>query len=175
MNSLIITAPHSLCFIKSPIRDCDTIAFRASNQLVNQLNGFLVKYYPSTHLRSEIDLNRPEARNTDYREILSNNMSDCALLIDIHSFSRAGFGPDVDVVILDDVPGTIYGKRLYEIMRFHGISVAYMNGAPEINDIVEEARSRGIPAILIEYMESISRETIDQINNAIIEWIHTIF
>lgn len=184
MSSLIITAPHSLCFINTPYRNCDTAAFLASHRLVDQLSisGFMngsigmspiqIKYYPSTHHRSEIDLNRAESRECDYRKNLSENMSDAFLLIDIHSFERNGYGQDVDVVILDDVPRTDYGEKLYDMMKARNISVAYIKGW-KINDITEEARHRGIPAIIIEYMELISKDTIDQINNVVVEWTHS--
>jgi hypothetical protein len=94
-------------------------AFRASHDLIEQLRGsnFQIKHFPSTNHRSEVDLNRREARNTDYRRNLTHNMSDAFLLIDIHSFEKAGYGPDVDVVILDDVPKTEYGRKLYDIIK----------------------------------------------------------
>jgi hypothetical protein len=43
----------------------------------------------------------------------------------------------------------------------------------EYNDIVEEGRERGIPSIIIEYMELISNEIIHQINKTVIEWINS--
>lgn len=175
MSSLIITAPHSLCFITSPYRNCDTAAFLASHRLIDQLADFpnipTIKYFPSNHHRSEVDLNRAISRQTDYRKNISENLSNAVLLIDVHSFNRKGFGPDVDVVVLDNVPSTWYGKKLYDLMKNHNISVAYISGS-EVNDITEEARHRGIPAILIEYGEFIPQGTIDQINNSVIEWIN---
>ena len=98
-------------------------------------------------------------------------MSDAFLLLDIHSFNRKGFGPDVDVIVLDNVPGTWYGKKLYDIMKSYLISVAYIAGS-DVNDITQEARYMGIPAIIIEYGEFIPITTIDQINKSVIEWIH---
>jgi hypothetical protein len=175
MTSLIITAPHSLCSASLPYRNCDTVSLIASSRLFRQIysmnTGLQIKYFPSNHHRDEFDLNRYESRNTDYRKNISNNLSDAILLIDIHSFEKKGFGSDVDVVLLDDYPMTQYSKLLYDIMKSNNISVAYLEGDPKINDIEEEARSRNIPAILIEYMETIPISTIDNINNSIIEWI----
>ncbi|CAN5756746.1 hypothetical protein BH23THE1_BH23THE1_33890 [soil metagenome] len=174
MSSILVTAPHSLCFRDATHRDCDISAFLASHHLVNQLNGTNVKYFPSNHHRSEFDLNRESSRSTEYRQKITDSLSDAALLIDVHSFPRKWFGPDVDVVILDNPPNTWYAQDLYAIMKRNNISVALIDGS-EINDIIIEARSANIPAIIIEYREVLPTKTINQINDSVIEWVNLMF
>lgn len=198
--SIIITAPHSLCYDLS-YRNCDSASLVASQRLAELLYkfGVQIKYFPANYHRSEIDLNRLEARNTDYRQSLTSTLEDSALLIDVHSFPYGAFnvnqairinvgvgyndnsdnerdvksGSSINVAVLDNLPGTWEGNLLYEIMVNHNIPVGYYYGGQE-NDIVTEARSVGLRSIIIEYGEFLSLDYIDSINLAVLEWVGTI-
>lgn len=61
-------------------------------------------------------------------------------------------------------PGTV----VFSLTYWAGLNAAYFYGS-DVNDIVIEARERGIPAILLEYQEEL---TIDQINRLILPWIY---
>lgn len=160
MTSLIITAPHSFCHPALPYRNCDRVALLASDHLASyQFNGSVTRYFPANHHRAEIDLNRSVAKNTDYRRKISQALEDAQLLIDIHSAPLHGYEIDADLIILDNHPGTWYGKLLYETLKHQGISVGYLFGA-NYNDITEEARKKNIPAILLEYAEYLTPEKI---------------
>ena len=175
MKSIIVSSPHSLCQ-NLTYRNCDTLAYLAASRLTNLLNlSYKANYYPSNKYRSEIDLNRDVARNTEYRINLSKDMRNSFLLIDVHSCEPFGYDVKADIIILDDYPGTNYGKSLYETIRSKGVSVVYLLG-DTINDIVETARHQfNIPAILIEYTENINIDVIDRTNMAILEWINKSF
>lgn len=171
MTSLVITAPHSLCDHRIPHRNCDRVAFLASDHLASQqFNGSAIQYFPANHHRNKIDLNRSIAKNTDYRQRLSKALDNTRLLIDVHSAPRNGYEINADLIILDNHPGTWYGKLLYETLKDQGISVGYLFGA-NYNDITEEARNKNIPAILLEYGEYLTPEQINKINQALKVWI----
>lgn len=170
---IIVTVPHSLCLSDTLGRNCDTLSLLASYNLVDKLTAkrLPVVYLPGNYHRSEVDLNRIYSRHTDYRQRLSSLLYSCSLLIDIHSFERNGFGSDVDLVILDNEPGTQYGIRLYNILKQKNVSVDYILGA-DYNDITQQGRQNGVPSILIEYGEFMKVTTVDHINNCILSWIY---
>lgn len=89
------------------------------------------------------------------------------LLIDVHSYPKGAFN-NSEIAVLDNVPGTWYGRLLFDLLVRDGLSAAYFYGS-DVNDIVIEARARGIPAVLLEYQEEL---TIDQINRLILPWIY---
>jgi len=169
---IIVTSPHSFCLSRTE-RDCDRVAHLAASRLLALLPGAL--YFPAPLPRTQIDLNRSSSRGTEYREAISNALGELAasanspLLLDIHSFSKEAFD-EVSVMILDNVLGTDYGRRLAQMLNEAGINTGYLYGNSD-NDIVIEARSKVVPAILIEYNESLGLEKIDQINRVIAEWI----
>lgn len=174
MTCIIITAPHSLCSVSynSSHHHCDTLSYLASNNLASyRFDGFDTFYFPASEPRPQIDLNRDNSRSTLYRQNISRILKDSCLLIDVHSAPRKTFGPDVDLVVLDNYPGTWYGKLLYNILIEKKISAAYILGA-NYNDITEEARHNGIPSIILEYSESLEIISIDTINKVIIIWIN---
>lgn len=180
MFNVIVTAPHSLCVDDIEERHCDRVAYFAASNLVSMFsNIYSMSFFPSNTLRSDIDLNRFPSRETSYRQsILSNllNSQNADLVLDVHSFPRGGFSgtgeEDSEITILDETPGTWYGKLLYEILSQKGIDVSYLLG--DRNDIVTLAREYGIPAILIEYSELLNSERIKEINLAIGYYIELI-
>lgn len=169
--ALVVTAPHSVCFPQLQYRHCDTVAYLASSRLVKLCSqDTYTKYFPSDTPRWVTDLNRPIAANTKYRQQVRNALNEAKLLIDVHSAPRGVYGTDADLVILDNEPETWYGHTLFDIVKHNSISVAYRLGA-KYNDITEEARRHGVPAILLEYGEFLDTPAIDQINQSICEWV----
>jgi hypothetical protein len=168
---LIITSPHSFCLPNIPYRHCDTVAYAAATDLIKFGFGKATfKYFPSTYPRWQLDLNRAVSYNSDYRRNVRAEFPYAKLLVDVHSFPRKAYGPDVDLVVLDNVPGTWYGKQLYKLLVSNNISVAYIPGST-INDITEDARHNDIPAILLEYGEFLNLTQIDHINQVVRPWI----
>lgn len=181
MVNIIITAPHSNClsFEQEEIqRTCDKVSgFAASSlrsSILEKTSHKVIELQSDTH-RSISDLNRYNARRTEFRKKVTSLMDDASVLLDVHSFPNERFGGN-EFVILDNLPGTSYGKKIDQLMI--NVRSLLLDGIPsapskfEGNDIVSEARSRGLTAILFEYNESLSQSRIHEINDLITtKWI----
>lgn len=176
MSTLVVTSPHSLCYHQVNGRQCDLLAHLAASRLLLQLDrDGTVQYFPGTQPRFEIDLNRSGSRGTEYRATLSQSLDNYhpQLLIDIHSFPSGEF-EGVDIAVVDNQPGTWYGRSLFQTLSklLPKSKVGYFEGS-EINDIVIEARGKGIPAILVEYREDLNIDQIDSITRVMTKWINS--
>lgn len=176
----IITAPHSLCRGDIPSRHCDEISETAARSLYNKIDTDTAIFL-ADQFRGDIDLNRPISRDTGYRQEVTdlmreiNQKKQLGFLIDVHSFPDEEHG-DVAISILDNTPGTAYSLTLAYMLDQAGIPSNYRRGQIPVslvkgNDLVNEARSRGLFAVLIEYSEKLDRDTIDQINDIIHSWL----
>lgn len=171
--SIVITTPHSFCVHGINERHCDLNAENAAVSLLRILrtSKYSTVYLPADQPRFQVDLNRPESRDTRFRQslgkILNNNP---ALLLDIHSFPYDTFERDYDVVIIDNPPTTEYSVSLKDRLLNHNINVGYITGNSD-NDIVIEARSKNVFAMLIEYSEILNISDLNIINGVIADWI----
>lgn len=169
MSKILITAPHSLCDQNISYRNCDLISQYASISLHNIIPGS--DLFLATEYRHDIDLNRDLASFTPYRKSITNKINgNNGILLDIHSFPNNYFG-QYSIVIVDNEPGTQYGKSLFYALHHVGVSTVYNIGDENKNSIVREARKSGFKAILLEYNENISKDNINKINNLIALWI----
>lgn len=163
---IVITTPHSYC--QDPIhRDCDEVAGLAGSLLWAKIPGSL--FFPSISLRSTEDLNRFPSRNSPYRQQIRPYLNPDTFLLDIHSYPLGTY-PSDHYTILDDSPMTEYGWDLYQYLIECGVEGAYLEGS-RINDLVEEARSRGSHAILIEFPEYISYHHLEYLTQLIADWV----
>lgn len=169
-SHIIITVPHSVCYTNINDRHCDTMAQFAAENLKSKIK-FSVVHLPSNHFRDHIDLNRIESRNTDYRNTLRQHLNSTKFLIDIHSAPPGVYGVKANLIIIDNSPGTMYGQNLETYLRQSGINVTRLLGA-NYNDITEEARALGVPALLFEYEETLNPNEIEAINTAIANWVN---
>ncbi len=168
---IIITVPHSLCFDNVNFRHCDFLAKRAAQSL-NGIIPYNKILLLGSILREHSDLNRKESRSTNYRKHLTSILSNITngILIDVHSFFE-GEHNNNDVVILDDPPKTKYSSQLYQLLKQKGLKTEYFEGKD--NDIIKEARSYGLKAVLIEYHED-RPKNINKINQVVLSWLNLI-
>jgi hypothetical protein len=104
------------------------------------------------------------------REIISQEP--IRIILDIHSYPDNPENPfsSYDIVILDEKPGTDYGRDITSYLReVLSYRVGYFIG--EGNSIMTEMRELGYPAILVEYGEFLEDEEITTINSALVEWL----
>jgi hypothetical protein len=159
---VLVTVPHSACQQDRPGPDgrrCDRRAREAAEYLSQALRLAQVDHLLITNDtvdRASLDLNRLPARPSAWRQQVTEQMQqgNFTWLLDIHSFPRDSFGPGLDLVLLDD-SGTNNSKNV-ELARVLARTLGYNRVAilpGNRNDIQQEAVSRGIASVLIEFSE----------------------
>lgn len=160
----ILTVPHAVCPPQARGHMCDIVAPSVA-KAIWAAGGDAVEapYVPSNTPRTECDLNRTECRDHPFRNMLRERLlrePRVGFVIDVHSFWRTAptFSPH-ELVVLDDVPSggtfpTSYVRDYAQMMAKRGVDIAVIRGIK--NDIIDEMRTRGVPAFLLEFNESLS-------------------
>jgi hypothetical protein len=183
--SVIVTVPHAVC-LNRLARDCDRVAEKAARHLVSVLKetGKNVELFVGDVYRARGDLNRrPTRSTTKFRRQVSEAINNASkiqssggvlLLLDVHSFPDSetwGFDRDrsFELVVLDLMPGSDRWREslVKRLRREYGVDVGYVVGSQE-NDIMLEARTAGLPAILLEFNESLNDDRISAIARALV-------
>jgi predicted N-formylglutamate amidohydrolase len=94
LPKFIIVVPHGLCNPELQYRHCDRRAKEASEKFRNILEkrNLPYEYFLADKYRSEIDLNRSQARDYDFRKnvrnavLKSNNQGHHTIILETHSF-----------------------------------------------------------------------------------------
>ena len=167
---IIVTAPHSQCNSEISNRHCDRKSGQAATELASILRdqGRQVQLHLADVYRSELDLNRSEARESNFRQRVRTDLTKASLLLDIHSFPWPDFR-GTEIAILDNSPGTSYAWILYMVLRIFNLPAKYFIGSPA-NDIVREAREHQVPSLLLEYREDLSTSRIREFNSVVGYW-----
>ena len=165
---IIITAPHSKCDPNIKERNCDSVSDYASRSLYRLLPDPKI-LIPATHHRNQLDLNRKEANNTPFWNILRSCITTSVppIVIDVHSFP---LGLEPYEIFIITYNSTSYVDNLYQNLLFNGITAGIFQGN-ELNEIVITALQHGCIAFLLEYNESLSAERIEQINGVIAQYL----
>lgn len=182
-GSILITVPHGHCVPGAEKRACDKMAKKAAQLLAQKLNA---KLFLSTHYRADTDLNREEARITQFRNEIRNQLQCCrknrlnCLLLDIHSFPEGSLKkeqcekgqniqeiknePPLYIIHLfyDNGLVNIIHKNLQKIDS----SIPVFLGSLD-NDIMLEAMYYKVPSIIIEFKETLQNDEIEKITQAI--------
>lgn len=188
---IILTTPHETC-ISNVGHSCDYYAPILAKKLFDKLSdlGDIILIHGNIN-RKQIDLNRIESRNTDFRNKIRQVVKDSInidkkniiYLIDCHSFPvyidrKYHFGtaeiPEPEVTILFDDPmqiNIVYQLKL--VLSARGLAVTALPGKK--NDIIDEFiaidnETKIIP-LLIEVREDLNDDKLDLIGSAIKEWI----
>ncbi len=168
--TILISAPHAGCYSLTGDRDCDLLAEKAASYL-----HFLIpdsELYVGHAVREEIDLNRDVALNDPFRVELRQaaDRLEPSISLDIHSFPTPEFN-GADIAILDEQPGTDYGRQLFAFLQSHlyMYTIKYFSG--EGNSIMIEMRKKNIPAVLIEFNEDLTDDDLSTIDFAILDWL----
>lgn len=121
-------------------------------------------------LRSEIDNNRIESRQSDFRKRLREELNHAgrgSYVLEIHSFPEKKLGP-MDVYQLDTYPRSSVSIALEPVIPF-------FEGSP-VNDISVEMKTNypQIPHTLIEFYEYMKQEDLTRISATIataVQWL----
>jgi len=178
---VIITAPHAQCNNNNPIRNCDILAKNAANILYSYIKCQKCLLIGNRY-RSDIDLNRPVSRQTDFRLKLTSTITNIMkdnyrpiFLLDVHSFPTEIYG-NYEVIILDNTKypdsNNTYTYRLCSILHEAGIICTKYQGIPQ-NDIVAEGNYYHLLAPLIEFHETLTIPRVHYICTIISQWINT--
>jgi hypothetical protein len=160
--SVILTVPHAVCRDEEDkIKHlCDVVAERVARKLFDLLTDrkHKVMLRIADISRAEVDLNRPEGRNTDYRRNLAEDFSRADFLLDIHSFPMDRGYWHVQIFLLkwvNEDPAQDNRKYIFRLLpelAKMDLDVGTVHAAKE-NDIVAHALENGLPAILVEFSE----------------------
>lgn len=199
---ILLTVPHSLC-IKNSRRNCDYLADDASMNLdknFRKLHKAITYRIKADKNRNAIDYNRKIARNSRWRVFVRKIMLDESVdvLLDIHSFpseyssfgyfstesTPSNFSTEYtkiipEVVILDSYHSnnkfldynTSINFNKY-LLKYKILSKLLVGGE---NDIIMDGRKKGIPSVLIEYNESLSKERLNFINKIIAKYMVSLY
>ena len=192
----VVTAPHAAC-LSARVRDCDRVAAPAAALTTVHLlrAGLPARLVIGDVPRLLADLNRASTRwRTQFRARVraaltaaaaatpgtrtsSSSGSGGIALLDVHSFPEphsfpvtefGAAGPEV--VVLDNWPGTAWARDLVLHLRRVGVRAALLAGS-RANDIVEEARTRGASAVLVEFSERLPYDRLDAVAAALAEFV----
>ncbi len=174
MTEIVLTVPHAACQ-STPNRfdhPCDLTAVRAAQALARALPE--TKVFTGDLPRTVCDLNRVECRTESlFRRILTaylaGNHDRILALLDIHSYPPwTRDWTNYEIILLVESAG--HSPWIYRVirdgLRARGISVGVLQGVS--NDIQHEAwLKHGVPALLIEFNESLSQERIEAVAQAV--------
>lgn len=162
MDYVIVTVPHAACY-DSYYRICDTRALQAANIVSKYLESFNLNVILLANykvLRTEYDMNRPNSRNSNYRNQIENTINQIfargdrvSFVLDMHSFPTEDSWSDYkkyDLVFL-----YLQKYREDQIFRPYFESddrVGFLEGSND-NDIMYTSNARGIKSILVEVLE----------------------
>jgi len=177
---VIITAPHAFCYHWISERHCDRKAKIAALNFYNKI-PYQKEIFLADQPRGMYDFNRLTSRFTLFRQKIRQYLNrllpfkDSVMVIDIHSFVEHSddSGYKGEIALLDEIPGTSeYVDSIQQYLINNGVNVTRYVG--DFNDIVQESRSYGFKAILIEYNENLSIDRINEINDLLVEWLDLI-
>jgi len=138
MGRFLIASPHSFCDSTIVNRHCDTHAFDASNDIVENLKGHMVVYHPNvSDLRSSGDYNRPETDGAPWREKLKQHASELKpdFMIEVHSFpgdhpQYMNIWNDADLVVFESKYNKKFLHRLVKSLKRSNENIVIHIGRP---------------------------------------------
>lgn len=164
---ILITVPHAKCPIEyhpNQLPDnqthnhpCDFIAKNVAEALSQKLikKRHSVQVIIGDKLRlTEVDLNRPAGRNTEFRQKIDRSLEGVNLLIDCHSYPKNSvkFQKHELVVLKSPYDKTELTKNLFNILNELGLNVGFMAGFTR-DCILNDMTHKGIPTVVIEHNE----------------------
>lgn len=181
---VLISVPHSFCDCLSK-KDlerhyCDPASKPFANYIYDEIkkNGMNVTaFYPNTS-RKEIDMNRRESRETVYRKLLDNAISeldDNSVLLDIHSAPHDTFENPFEIYILQlysNPKDDDFNFALCNFLREKKVTCFLLDGT-DANDIIYRAMHdfKLKNVVLIEISENLPDERISEIAEFIADFI----
>lgn len=181
---IVLSAPHAFASKKSQGHMHDSLAPIVAEGVRRRLRekGIEATAYLGNRARAEIDFNRKDSRESEWRQGLTDLMKGSDLLVDIHSYSDedSDFSEYEAVIYTNWVKPEIlqhFSNALGDLhlMNFECRDAEDPDGIPHSHDIVEEAAERGVDAILIEFNEGLDggrlSTVMDSLADGIAGWI----
>jgi hypothetical protein len=183
-GTVLLTVPHATCPPRSDTdawwrtgnHACDFGAPPAAVSLEAALVkcGRKVEVLSSPVARTTTDMNRSWSRDSEWRKHLAARMRnppiDC--LIDVHSFppEHEPFGGS-DIMVMSYAPEAPWQPELVRYMRDHTASKIGYIVQENANDIIRDAHSHGVPAVLIEFSEGLTPAQLAAVTRAIAAFV----
>jgi len=156
---LVITAPHAACRSAVDVAQhtCDVVCARVAEEINKSLSvsEVMPKLFKADINRMDMDMNRPEARGSDFRNAVDQELAGAVFLLDVHSFPELDIPWDVDLFLLKLSYGGNNSEIVYDLSKYliaEGLNVAVVK-AEKPNDVVLSAIERKVPAVLVEFSE----------------------
>ncbi len=159
MANVILSVPHAVCRDEADKIQhvCDVVSEKVARRLFDLLTdkGHKVFLRIADLNREEVDFNRPEGRESNFRKRLAKDFSRADFLFDVHSFPGLKSHWEQDIILLkwnnaDDNREHVW--NLLDRLARLDLEVGTAHAAKE-NDIVAHSLSEGLPAILAEFSE----------------------
>lgn len=164
---VVVTAPHAACLSAKDASEhtCDVVCGQMAAEISQGLSRG--EYLPVTLIadvnRMEMDMNRPEARGSEFRNKVDLALNDAVFLLDVHSFPQLDVPWEVDLYLLKLKYGGNNDEIVYDLSKHliaAGLNVAVVS-AEKPNDIVLSAVERDVPAALVEFSEPRVEQGLD--------------
>lgn len=176
---ILISVPHNKCpkdYHPNPdpsITDhtyahgghpCDFVAGPVAGLLAKKLRvkgHEVVVVYGNKLRHEEVDLNRPEGRDTEFRRKIDENIDGVALLLDCHSYPKSSAKYQRWEMIVMKSPNDkgILAKSFYQILINMGLNVLFSPGFTR-DSVVNDYAKQGVPCFLVEHNEDIDIEML---------------
>ena len=154
-----IVAPHTCIVPQMYDPPCDLNTDYIAERLHQVITNSSI--FKNDKPRKSVDGNRSEAYDEPFRRKLRKVATPGSCIIEVHSFhSSSDFGvlDNVDIVIL-----SMYKDDGLEEQFLRGLSNAVIiEGHKTVNDIGLEANKRGWRHVILEFRDTLSRETIER-------------
>lgn len=96
------------------------------------------------------------------------------ILLDIHTFPRGAFPlfPGLDIGLMHQVGHHQLAEHLVTFLsRCTSFRCHILEHATSMNDILEEARTYRVPAILVEFADHLSDTQITEVAKCVAQWL----
>ena len=184
MEKTIITIPHAICEPGYTQKEhlCDFVSLECGKRIYEKLKekeeNVVILYPEQTRFyfdgignRVSRDMNRTLSRKLDFRQMLSKEMETARKLWDVHSFPRMKKFPfNNDVYLLQDEMSFLFDETIHlvNLYRMNGFKCEYIEGSK--NDIINEAREKGLKTVLLEVCEDIYENDRKAICDIFVDW-----
>lgn len=176
---LLLVVPHALCGGKNPLM-CDARASEVAKMISGRAHMNVEAIAVAYDSGSEVDMEKPSSRESKFRQSVTyradefcKKYGDFVLVIDIHSFDpeERPEWKDSEVVIAEGrtISDSLESVGLAHYLNKYGVKskVVEVEGL----DIQREMAGYKLPIIVIEFNESIRKDRLQMIADAVNTWI----
>ena len=182
---LLLTVPHYCIISRNIDQGCDANVDIYAQQIHEQNPRHSEPPLLGTEERRRADENRRQGRNSKMRVALRAKLEDHSayprlLVLDVHSFPRRfdwESGRATQIVLLDDLVKGEWSREatlLEQELKSEEFSVKIVRAAKR-NDIQQEARKNGRPAVLMEIMDETTSQEAARAGLAVRRWADRYF